>query len=42
MQAFVKFFDQAANRSPRDRSVLDAARYKFCTYLRGRSAAAGA
>jgi hypothetical protein len=37
---FVKFFGQAANRSPRDRPVLDAVTtsgsHRICTYPRGR------
>ena len=40
MQAFVKFFGQATNRSPLDRSVLDAVQasgsHRICTYPRGR------
>jgi hypothetical protein len=38
--SFVKFFGQANNRSPRDRSVLDTVRtsgsHRICTYPRGR------
>jgi hypothetical protein len=39
-RGFVKFFGQAGNRSPRDRSVLDAVAtsgsHRICTYPRGR------
>lgn len=38
--AFVKFFGQATNRSPRDRLILDAVEtsgsHRICTYPRGR------
>ncbi|HEV2857691.1 MAG TPA: hypothetical protein VGW80_04735 [Solirubrobacterales bacterium] len=38
--AFVKFFGQSSNRSPRDRPVFDAVRtsgsHRICTYPRGR------
>src|SRR3954447_21157070 len=38
--AFVKFFGQGSNRSPRDRPVLDAVKtsgsHRICTYPRGR------
>ena len=38
--AFVKFFGQSSNRSPRDRPVLDAVKtsgsHRICTYPRGR------
>lgn len=40
MSGFVKFFGQGSNRSPRERSVLDAVRtsgsHRICTYPRGR------
>lgn len=40
MNGFVKFFGQGSNRSPRDRSVLNAVRtsgsHRICTYPRGR------
>jgi len=39
-QGFVKFFGQGSNRSPRDRTVLDAVKtsgsHHICTYPRGR------
>ncbi len=39
-QSFVKFFGQAADRSPRDRPVLDtvanSGSHRICTYPRGR------
>jgi hypothetical protein len=39
-RAFVKFFGRAADRSPRERSVLDAVKtsgsHRICTYPRGR------
>jgi hypothetical protein len=39
-RAFVKFFGQGSNRSPRERTVLDAVRtsgsHRICTYPRGR------
>jgi len=40
MPGFVKFFGQGSNRSPRERSVLDAVKtsgsHRICTYPRGR------
>jgi hypothetical protein len=40
VNAFVKFFGQGSNRSPRERAVLDAVKtsgsHRICTYPRGR------
>jgi hypothetical protein len=40
MLGFVKFFGQGTNRSPRERTVLDAVKtsgsHRICTYPRGR------